>query len=256
MSNELVEALERRVDILLMVLRQANLNGEELSAVKNLADAVIALREAPASPEGGEDESPYCPKCGACGESDCCRPSMCKGGEGCMYPETYHPEGGEKCTCRDIHYAIDSDCPKHGHMVGQPLPASPEPTRRELGDDEIMRKGDIAIEILPDPHTLIIEGYAGQPAGDLCNYKVYRPARPAAQSAEVIDKRGRGECATCVADVRYQAALDVLRRLVKTGNKYNQSNDGDFDGSRCVEIRDEFDAALAAASAILKREAK
>jgi hypothetical protein len=34
-----------------------------------------------------EKYSPYCKKCESCGETGCCRPTLCQGGEGCEYPE-------------------------------------------------------------------------------------------------------------------------------------------------------------------------
>ena len=35
-----------------------------------------------------EEYSPYCKVCESCGETGCCRPTICQQGEGCEYPQT------------------------------------------------------------------------------------------------------------------------------------------------------------------------
>lgn len=165
------------------------------------------------------------------------------------------PVSEEKCTCemqfRDD--GIDPSCPKCH-------PASPEPARRELGDkdDEELTVEEKALIRLIDAGWEIHEGLDANctPRCGL-SYKewsivlrehrdalieaekaayVSRPSQPAAQSADVIDKRGRGECATCVADVRYQHALDVLRVCEKALDKFlkvpislRQADGADYD---------------------------
>jgi len=161
------------------------------------------------------------------------------------------PEGGEKCTCghaikdhsqsrADTNYQkICTLCSCKNFTL---LPASPEPTRRELGEKP---ECDCAPSYEEEGGVL----RHGCPVHDPKNY---RPAQPAAQSAEpnlTIDLTAilpDMPESKYVLMARYVAALEVVGMCVealrRVANKYGMD-----DGDR---------AAIAAASAILKREAK
>jgi hypothetical protein len=233
MSDKMLrEALERRVDILLMVLRQSNLNGEELSAVKNLADAVFALRATP--PEGGE-------KCTWHGEPFPMEP-FCPN---CMHLVSEHYPGSEickyvGCSCRSLH-----DSPPLTMFTASSAFVDCSSPSRPAKEERRCKCGHTRLDHYPDSPCAI------------CACEVYRPApQPAAQSAE------EGPCSQMNRDLlwdaaHYQAALEVVRmcaEALKCSNttvellKELQDDTDFYDG--CVETEERNTTALAACEAI------